>query len=183
MVGWLVGWFLWYINPCIYIMTHSLIAQETGVQSQVESYQRLKKWYLIPTCLTLSIIKYVSRVKLRNPRKRVASSLKPWWSSYWKGSLQVALDYGRQLYIYFTWHIVGTLTGTATLGQSRSGVMTMNGYSTFPEFSGQSLTIRWFNVISRTIIRGGMSCFSAVMQLMHSTAPADWAFLSWISLI
>ena len=34
-----------------------------GVQSQVESYQRLKKWYLIPPCLTLSIIKYGSRVK------------------------------------------------------------------------------------------------------------------------
>ena len=28
---------------------------ETGVQTQVESYQRLKKWYLIPPCLTLSI--------------------------------------------------------------------------------------------------------------------------------
>ena len=32
------------------------------VQSQVESYQRLKKWYLIPPCLTLSIIRYVSRI-------------------------------------------------------------------------------------------------------------------------
>ena len=27
------------------------------VQSQVESYQRLKKWHLIPPCLTLSIIR------------------------------------------------------------------------------------------------------------------------------
>ena len=26
------------------------IAGETGVQSQVESYQSLKKWYLIPPC-------------------------------------------------------------------------------------------------------------------------------------
>ena len=26
------------------------------VQSQVESYQRLKKWYLMPPCLTLSNI-------------------------------------------------------------------------------------------------------------------------------
>ena len=39
------------------------MARETGVQSQVESYQRLKKWYLIPPCLTLSIIRYVSRSK------------------------------------------------------------------------------------------------------------------------
>ena len=28
-----------------------------GVQSQIKSYQRLKKWYLMPPCLTLSIIK------------------------------------------------------------------------------------------------------------------------------
>ena len=37
--------------------------RETWVQSQVESYQRLKKWYLMPPCLTLSIIRYGSRVK------------------------------------------------------------------------------------------------------------------------
>ena len=35
---------------------------ETGVQSPVESYQRLKKWYLMPPCLTHSIIRYGSRV-------------------------------------------------------------------------------------------------------------------------
>ena len=33
-----------------------LMAQRTMVQSLVESYQRLKKWYLVPPCLTLSII-------------------------------------------------------------------------------------------------------------------------------
>ena len=32
-------------------------------QPQVESYQRLKKWYLIPPCLTLGIISNVSMVK------------------------------------------------------------------------------------------------------------------------
>ena len=41
----------------------SPMAWETWVQSQVESYQRLKKWYLMPPCLTLSIIRYGSRVK------------------------------------------------------------------------------------------------------------------------
>ena len=41
----------------------SPMARETWVQSQVESYQRLKKWYLMPPCLTLSIIRYGSRVK------------------------------------------------------------------------------------------------------------------------
>ena len=37
--------------------------QRDWVESQVESYQRLKKWYLIPPCLKLCAIRYVSRVK------------------------------------------------------------------------------------------------------------------------
>ena len=60
---------------------------ETWVQSQVVSYQRLKKWFLIPPCLTLSNIRYVSRVKWSNPRKGVVPSPTPRCSSYWKGSL------------------------------------------------------------------------------------------------
>ena len=47
------------------------MVQETGVQSQVESYQRPKKWYLMPSSLTLSIIMYVLRVKWSNPGKGV----------------------------------------------------------------------------------------------------------------
>ena len=43
--------------------------RETWVQSQVKSYQRLKKWYLIPPCLAIRIIMYVSRVKWSNPGK------------------------------------------------------------------------------------------------------------------
>ena len=76
------------------------MARETWVQSQVESYQRLKKWYLMPPCLTLSIIRYGSRVKWSNPAKGVAPFPTPWCSSYRKGSLRVTLDYGRQLYLY-----------------------------------------------------------------------------------
>ena len=71
---------------------------ETGVQSQVESYSRLKEWHLMSPCLTLSIMRYGSRVKWSNPGKGVASSPTPQCSSYWKGSLLVALDYGSQLY-------------------------------------------------------------------------------------
>ena len=77
------------------------MARETWVQSQVESYQRLKKWYLIPPCLTLSIIKYGSRVKWSNPGKGVAPSPTPWCSSYRKGSLRVTLDYSCQLYFTY----------------------------------------------------------------------------------
>ena len=81
----------------------SLVVRETGVQSQVTSYQRLRKWYLIPPSITLSNIRHVSRVKWSNPEKGVASSPTPWCSSYWKGSLLVALDYGRQLYFTFSY--------------------------------------------------------------------------------
>ena len=59
-------------------------------QSQVESYQRFKKWYLIPPCLTLSIIRNVSRGKWSNPGKIEAPSLTLRCSIYWKGSFRVA---------------------------------------------------------------------------------------------
>ncbi len=45
------------------------------VQSQVESYKRLKKWYLMPPWLTLSIIRYESKVKWSNPGKGVGPPL------------------------------------------------------------------------------------------------------------
>ena len=59
-----------------------------------------QKCYLIPPCLTLSIIRYKSRVKWCNPGKRVLPSPTSRCCSYWKGSLRVALDYGHQLYFY-----------------------------------------------------------------------------------
>ena len=52
--------------------------------------------------LNASLLKnqYGSRVKWSNPEEGVAPSLTTRCCSYWKGSLRVALDYGRQLYIY-----------------------------------------------------------------------------------
>ena len=55
---------------------------------------------MVPPCLTLSNITYVSRVKWSNPRKGVALSPTLRCSSYWKRSLRVVLDYGRQLYFF-----------------------------------------------------------------------------------
>ena len=52
------------------------MAWETEVQSQVVSYQRRKKWYLMPPCLTFSIIRYRSRVKWSNPWKGVVANEK-----------------------------------------------------------------------------------------------------------
>ena len=63
------------------------MVRETRVQSQVESYQRLKKWYLVPPCLTLSVIRYRSRVKQSNKGNGVAPSPTPLCSSYWKARL------------------------------------------------------------------------------------------------
>ena len=64
----------------------------------------------MPHCLTLSNLKYVSWVKWSNPGKGVPPSLTPRCSSYWKGNLLVALDYGRQLYLYvYMWTQVCTI--------------------------------------------------------------------------
>ena len=56
-------------------------------------------------CLTLSIIRNISRVKWSNPGNGVAPSPIPHCSSYWKGILLVTLDYVRQLYLLllFVW--------------------------------------------------------------------------------
>ena len=53
------------------------------------------------SCLTLSIIKYVSRIKWSNPGKGVAPSPTPRCSSYRKESLRVTLDYDRKLYLLY----------------------------------------------------------------------------------
>ena len=79
--GWLALW-----------VECSPMVQENWVQSQVTSYQRDLKWYLISSCLTFSSIRYVSRVKWTNPGKGVAPSSTLWCWSYWKGKLRVALD-------------------------------------------------------------------------------------------
>ena len=69
----------WLIGQVGRVFANGLADQ---VQSQVALYQRLKKWYLIPPCLTLSIIRYVSRVKWRNLGEGVAPFLTPQCSSY-----------------------------------------------------------------------------------------------------
>ena len=87
--------YLWppRVTIIIFLCVCLPVAQETGVQYQVESYQRLRKWYLIAPCLTLSILRLGSRVKWSNPWKEVAPSTTPWCSSYWKGSLRWQLYY------------------------------------------------------------------------------------------
>ena len=76
---------------------------ETGVQPYVESYQRLKKWYLMLLCLTRSIIRYGSRVKWSNTGDGEVPFPTPWCSSYWKGSLRVTLDYSKAQCVKWLW--------------------------------------------------------------------------------
>ena len=89
-----------YIYIYIYICYRALAwLLECSSMAQVESYQRLKKWYLMPPCLTLSIIRYRSRVKWINPEEGLAPSPTPLCSSYRKWSLRVTLNYDHELYI------------------------------------------------------------------------------------
>ena len=95
--------YLYFTKPLVLWVECLSMVQENGVKSQVESYQRLKKWYMMLPCLALSTIRWGSRVKWGNPGNGVAPSTTPWCSSYWKGSLQVTLNLGHQLYLlYFT---------------------------------------------------------------------------------
>ena len=61
---------------------------------------KTQKTVLDTICLTLSTIIQGSRVKRSNPGKGVAPSPTLRCSSYWKGSLRVALDYVRHLYLF-----------------------------------------------------------------------------------
>ena len=86
-------------RPIDLVVECSPMIRETGVQYQFESYQKLKKRYLITTCLTLGIIRYVSWVNWSNQGKRVAPSPTYQYRINWKRSLRVTLDYGRQLHL------------------------------------------------------------------------------------
>ena len=68
---------------------------ETGVQSQVESYQTLKKMLLDAALLNTQLYKVRIKSKWSNLGNGVAPSPTPRFSSYWKGSLWVTFDYGR----------------------------------------------------------------------------------------
>ena len=91
------------------------------------SYQRLKKWYLIPPCFTLTIIKYVSRVKWNNLGKGIPPFPTPQRSSKRKESLWVALDYSQRLYIYIYIYIYIQcklcIISTNVLGKISSNLM------------------------------------------------------------
>ena len=63
--------------------------------------QRPRRSGFNPRSKTQKIMWYRSRVKWSKLGKGVAPSPTPWCSSYWKGSLQVTLGYGHQLYFTY----------------------------------------------------------------------------------
>ena len=84
-----------YTDPLAQGLKCSRIVRETGVQSQVESFQMV----LDASLLYTQHHKVWIKGKRRNPGKGVAPFLTPRCSNYWKGSLQFALDYGRPTYL------------------------------------------------------------------------------------
>ena len=70
------------------------MALETRVQSQVESYQRLKM-VLDTSLLNTQHYKVCIKGKVEKSGGGVAPSPTPQFDGYWKGSLRVAVDDGR----------------------------------------------------------------------------------------
>ena len=61
---------------------------------------KTQKMVLDASLLNTQHYKVRIKGKVKQSREGVAPSPTPWCSSYWKGSLRVTLDYGRQLTIY-----------------------------------------------------------------------------------
>ena len=110
-----VKWFvLQYPNDYFHLFRLHSVCQRLrrprfSLRSSHTKNSKKKKWYFVPPCLTLSIIKYGSRVKWSNPGKGVAPFPTPWCSSYRKGSLWVTLDYDWLLFNHYNIHKVNLL--------------------------------------------------------------------------
>ena len=63
---------------------------------------KTQKMILDATLLNIQHYKVHIKGKVEQSRKRSSASPTPWCSSYWKGSLLVALNYSRQLYLLLT---------------------------------------------------------------------------------
>ena len=115
--------FLYYVFfpywPIGLWVEYSPVAQETGVQSQVESYQRLKK---LDTSL-LNTLHYKVHIKGKVEQSRERSSIppKPQCSSYWKGNLWVVLNYSCYIAIMIS----------ITIIQADSVISDMNAFISF----------------------------------------------------
>ena len=81
----LEGWFSAMLCTELEILEGSVFANgpgDLGFNPRSRHTKDLEKWYLIPPCLTLSDIMYVTKVKWSNPGKGVAPSPTPRVRSY-----------------------------------------------------------------------------------------------------
>ena len=92
--------FFFFINRQLANLVEcSSMARETGVQSQVELYQRLKKIVFNISLLNTQHYKVRIKGKVEQPKGRGSAFPIPRRSSHWKGNLRVTLDNSRQLYL------------------------------------------------------------------------------------
>ena len=79
-----------------------VFANGLGDQGSIPGWviPKTQKMVLNASLLDTQYFKVWIKGKWSNPRKGVVPSSTPWCSSYWKGSLQVALDYSWLTYIY-----------------------------------------------------------------------------------
>ena len=84
-----------------YLHIYKYIARESWVQSQVESYQKLKKWYLMSLCIYTQHHKVQIKGNVSQSWERSNASATPWCSSYRKWSHRVTVNNGRQLYLLY----------------------------------------------------------------------------------
>ena len=119
---------------------------------------------LVLDATKLNIQHYKVRIKSKwsNPKKGVALSPTPWYSSYWKTSLWVALDYGQPTYLYSfkysdilmiifkksTWPIVETPTGINTMKQNEPGSNGNEWVTPYPTGLLNWSLATWCNLVS-----------------------------------
>ena len=93
--------FIYLTSPLVYWVECSQMVRGIGVQSEFVSYQRLKKKVLDASLFNTQHYKVRIKGKWSNLTKWVTLSPTPQCSSYWNGSIRVALDIGwAKLLIY-----------------------------------------------------------------------------------
>ena len=100
-VIWYLFFSLWYDSTWEWTQVSRTIAEHSMTPGLSHIKSSNKKWYLIPPCLSLSIIRYGSRIKWRNPRKGVVPFPTSRCCSYWKGAFGSPLTTVANFTLYY----------------------------------------------------------------------------------
>ena len=125
----------------------------------------------MPSCLTLNIIRYVSRVKQSNPGKEVTASPTSRCSSYRKGSLRVAFDSDHQLTFTFPTNYTATCLPPRKLSKLRQTRLARHCWGSRNELISDVLL--WTPTYGRT--KAGRPARTYIQQLCEDTgcSPED----------